>query len=413
MLKLIGFKIYGHALFEDGTQFTIQTASQVTERTKDRIIKFNQILTLNRVIGIVGINATGKSTLMNIFEGLSDFYLKSLSIDQTALNEAFRSNERRIRIIAFLAATTGERYRVETSFDKNAVESNDMGRTFNWKISEEKIYSDNKLMPKSKYFDFENQEPIQQRTKLSKNELRLLSNKDSIFRIISQASQNLEVLSTVSMTDSNIVRSFADETPTALLEYLDNSIDYLKYQLDSEGKTLSYHLKFKRDRHEIVVSQLNDISKYISSGTIKGITLFYEFLIALRHGSTLLVDEIELHVNKQIVRDFIGFFANPKVNVNQATLIYSSHYVELTDDLKRQDEEYVLLRNGVTKLRRLNDTGVRTELKNSDIFQSNYFKGTAPNYERYINLKKTIVAHNQRRFDVDTDSVSTGSINAK
>lgn len=112
LLKLIGFEIYGHSLFQDGTKFTIRTAGQITRKIKNRVNQFNAQLTVNKVIGLVGINATGKSTLMEIFKGLNDFYLKSLAIDQTTLQKAFWSKEQRIKLIGFLADTEGERFRV-------------------------------------------------------------------------------------------------------------------------------------------------------------------------------------------------------------------------------------------------------------------------------------------------------------
>lgn len=212
--------------------------------------------------------------------------------------------------------------------------------------------------------------------------------------MISQSQSTLEVISTVPLTDSNVVRTFSDETPTELLEYLDNSIDYLKYQEDSHQQTIGYQLKFKDDPHEFSFAKFDEIRNYVSSGTIKGITLFFEFLTALRNGSTLLVDEIELHINKQIVRDFIGFFTDKNININHSTLIYSSHYIELIDDLQRSDEEYVLTRPKQTQVHRMNDEKIRTELKNSDVFGNNTLKGTAPSYDRLRKLRKTIIAHN-------------------
>ncbi len=409
-VKLIGFQIFGHSLFKDGSIFTIQTAGQITNRTKSRVYQQNENLTLNRTIGIVGINATGKSTLMEIFEGLNDFYLKSLSIDQTSLAHSFRSNKNRIRIRAFLASNINDRFCVDTTFINTLPdESKTTAGNREWVVNEEKVYHSVQAAPKSKYFEFKENQLVAQRSQLSQKELVLLSAKDSIFKIVLRPlSPFYDVISTVSLTDSNVVKSFADETPPELLEYLDNSIEYLKYKIDDSGKTLSYTLKFKGEDNVIVVSNLNDIANYLSSGTIKGITLFYEFLNALRQGATLLVDEIELHVNKQIVRDFIGFFSDPKTNVNNATLVYSSHYIELTDDLERQDEEYILIRNGQTELCRLNDAKVRTELKNSEIFQNNYLKGTAPNYRRYMNLKKTIVQHNLSLTKATVEKNSAG-----
>lgn len=99
-----------------------------------------------------------------------------------------------------------------------------------------------------------------------------------------------------------------------------------------------------------------------------------------------------MHINKQIVRDFIGFFTDK--NINHSTLIYSSHYIELIDDLQRSDEEYVLTRPKQTQVQRMNDEKIRTELKNSDAFGNNTLKGTAPSYDRLRKLRKTIIAHN-------------------
>ncbi len=78
---------------------------------------------------------------------------------------------------------------------------------------------------------------------------------------------------------------------------------------------------------------------------------------------------------------------DPEINVNSATLVYSSHYVELTDDLKRSDEEYVLVRSGKTRLIRLNDADVRSELKHSEIFQNNTLGGTSPSYGTYQGIR--------------------------
>lgn len=201
-----------------------------------------------------------------------------------------------------------------------------------------------------------------------------------------------------------------DNTPIELLTYLDNSIEYLHYEKNEQGETVRYSLKFKDSDEIIRVSDFKEFDKYLSSGTIKGVTLFFEFLTALRAGATLMVDEIELHINKQIVRDFIGFFTDPMVNRNNATLVYSSHYVELTDDLKRNDEEYILIRDSQAQLFRLNQLPVRTELKNSEIFQNNTIEGTTPNYQAYQALKEAVRGHNidHQYFDNRTNRVKRG-----
>ncbi|EHO50227.1 AAA family ATPase [Lentilactobacillus kisonensis] len=402
MIKLIGFEIYGHSLFKDGTSFTLETSGQITNKTKNRVIRFNDSLTLNRVIGIVGINATGKSTLMEIFDGLNSLYLLGQSIDQTPLNERLRSKENKITVKANLATNEDDRYVVVTTFEKVPVTDGVEDDAREWIITNEKVYyRKTKRVSKKKYFriadgklDSTGLILDHNRNDLSKSEKKLLSDKDSIFRATDKPKEISAVISTVKNTNQNKFISFMDQTPIELLTYLDNSIDYLDYEKDDKGQTTRYALKFKDSDEVIKVSNFKEFDKYLSSGTIKGVTLFFQFLTALRVGATLMVDEIELHINKQIVRDFIGFFADPTVNVNNATLVYSSHYIELTDDLQRNDEEYILIRKGKTQLMRLNEMAVRPELKNSEVFQNNTFRGTAPNYQAYQALKSVVRTHN-------------------
>ena len=69
--KLIGFKIYNHYLFKDGSYFGIDISGQDTQKTRKSIFSFSNTVKLNKVTSVVGINAVGKTMLINIFSGLS------------------------------------------------------------------------------------------------------------------------------------------------------------------------------------------------------------------------------------------------------------------------------------------------------------------------------------------------------
>ncbi len=315
MIKLIGFSIYGHYLFEDGTYFTLQTGSQVTKQTEKRVIRFNKNLTLNRVIGVVGINATGKSTLMEIFDGLNSLYLLNQSIDQTKLDRRFRSADNKIKIIADLASSEDDRFVVVTTFEKVPVADGVDENAREWVITDEQVYHKRTArVSKKNYFRLPESQTDSQaldlerdRKKLSAEQMKLLSEKDSIFRAVDRPKGVSMVISTVPYTDENKLLTFLNYTPMELLTYLDNSIEYLNYEKDDQKNIIGYTLKFKDADEVIHVADFKELRQYLSSGTTKGITLFFEFLTALRSGATLMVDEIELHINKQIARDFIGF----------------------------------------------------------------------------------------------------------
>lgn len=403
MIKLIGFEIYGHSLFKDGTLFSIRTENKNTKQSKNRVSHLNQSLSINKIIGIVGINATGKSTLMRIFSGLNDLYLLDRSIDQTELDKALRSKNGFIQVKAFLASDDNKIFKINTDFKEIHNEDN-----VSWIITDEKIFKKKaKYISKNEYFSFDEKNAeclskneefsfdkkkyFDRNKSLSEQSKSVIKPNDSVFRIVlNDTDKRGLVLSTVEITDVNVPRTFADQTPRELLKYLDPSIEYLTYKRNKEGKIISCSLKFKNSNEVIHGSNFREVTSYLSSGTIKGITLFFEFVVALRKGATLLVDEIELHINKQIARDFIGLFSDPTINKNGATLIYSTHYIELTDDLRRNDEEYILKRDTYSELTRLSDKINRNDLKNSEFFQNNMLGGTAPSYSRLQKLKNSI-----------------------
>ena len=145
---------------------------------------------------------------------------------------------------------------------------------------------------------------------------------------------------------------------------------------------------FKNRDEEINATAFDVIEHYLSSGTAKGITLYGSVIAALQTGGIIFVDELENHFNHAIVRSFIEDFSDPKVNVNRAILIFSTHYSELLDDLERGDEVYIAKRDNQIQLQRYSSSNVRSDLNKSDVFESDYLGGTAPEYSAYMQLKK-------------------------
>jgi hypothetical protein len=186
-------------------------------------------------------------------------------------------------------------------------------------------------------------------------------------------------------TDFNILNSYGN-FPIELIQFLDPSIEYIRFN----PKDKELKVKFKKEKEPISLRGIPDICHYLSSGTIKGLNVFMHAWMVLIRGGYFIIDEIENHFNKEIVATLIRFFMDKRVNKNGATLIYSTHYVELLDELDRNDGIYVVRNVEGISIQKLHHILKRNDIKKSDVFQSGMLTGTVPSYEASMRLKKVL-----------------------
>lgn len=142
----------------------------------------------------------------------------------------------------------------------------------------------------------------------------------------------------------------------------------------------------------VMTAHARDLAPSLSSGTIKGANIIQRAIAALKTGGYLLVDELENHLNKQLVGMIIDLFEANDTNPHGATLLFSTHYPEVLDYLKRKDNVYFLVRGEkhLVSAIRYSDRVKRIENKKSEVFLANYIAGTAPRYSDVAELKSFI-----------------------
>ena len=149
-------------------------------------------------------------------------------------------------------------------------------------------------------------------------------------------------------------------------------------------------MKFK-GKDEIILKQLSELNRYLSSGTIKGINIFISAMNTFKSGGYLIVDELENHFNREIVSTIMRFYMDSKVNYKGATLVFSTHYPELLDEFDRNDNIYIVRnRQGITA-ENLSTILKRNDIKKSEAYQSDFLEGTVPAYDAYMGLKKSLI----------------------
>lgn len=335
----------------------------------------------NNVLSFVGVNASGKTTS-----------LKLISFVMSLLNAEAINN-----IDAKIVLERSKKVTLKTYFydDKKGVclletvigVTREEGVADRYTILHEKLYirKAGSITSKTNLFEFSDENLFKSRD-VSQEQFVFLKDDVSIVIALGKTG-NVFFRDLTEWTDFNVLNSFGN-FPIALVQFLDPSIEYIEFN-PNETELI---VKFKKDKEPIAMRGIQNISHYLSSGTIKGLNVFMQAWMVLIKGGYFIIDEIENHFNKEIVATLIRFFMDKKVNKNGATLVYSTHYVELLDELDRNDGIYVIRNNGGVTIQKLHHILKRNDIKKSDVFQSGMLEGTTPSYEASMRLKKVLAS---------------------
>ena len=335
----------------------------------------------NNVLSFVGVNASGKTTS-----------LKLISFVMSLLNAEAINN-----IDAKIVLERSKKVTLKTYFydDKKGVclletvigVTREEGVADRYTILHEKLYirKAGSITSKTNLFEFSDENLFKSRD-VSQEQFMFLKDDVSIVIALGKTG-NVFFRDLTEWTDFNVLNSFGN-FPIELVQFLDPSIEYIEFN-PNETELI---VKFKKDKEPIAMRGIQNISHYLSSGTIKGLNVFMQAWMVLIKGGYFIIDEIENHFNKEIVATLIRFFMDKKVNKNGATLVYSTHYVELLDVLDTNDGIYVIRNNEGVTIQKLHHILKRNDIKKSDVFQSGMLEGTTPSYEASMRLKKVLAS---------------------
>ena len=165
-----------------------------------------------------------------------------------------------------------------------------------------------------------------------------------------------------------------------VLRVFDGSIEHLEVR--DRGR--AYQLTFS-GQAPMTLSE-DGLEEVLSSGTLRGLALVQRAVKVLARGGYLLVDELENHLNRQLVNVLLDLFTSAETNPHGASIVFSTHYSQLLDHVHRKDNVFFLVRSGSdgAQVVKYGDRVKRIENKKSEVFASNYVKGTAP---RYANVR--------------------------
>ena len=375
-MKLLRIVADGLPLFKETLDISFYAKQRVTDKDKENLYRLNNNYYLNPSCAFIGINASGKTSILKVL------HLALSIINNEPINHIESKNilgtSNNVKFQIYFYGNDNTVYCLETTISSDTKNYEPI-----YYINEEKLYYKpiEHISSKKELAEYHYMQLIDKR---NQDEKYLPDDVSFIIAHNKKYNEHLDIYNLMSITNTNIL-PFYNEIPLEIISFLDPTIEKLYFDT-KEGNTF-VHLKFFNDE-EIILNNPTYLEQYLSSGTIKGIIVFSMIKDAFINGGYLLIDEIENHFNKEIVATIMRFFMDSHLNINGATLFFTTHYPELLDEYDRNDGiNIVKNENGIT-VKNLSNILNRNDIKKSDAYQSGYLQGTTPSYKAYINLRK-------------------------
>lgn len=384
-MKLVKIQVSGLPHFKENLEIDFFAQQRVQPENKDGLYQLFSNIYVNNSISFIGINASGKTTILRGIAFVINL-LNNKPINTIETKEILEDidDEQTVTFTTFFYHS-GLLNKLETVIKKTI---NPIDENTRYIIESENLWSQNstKIKTKKGMFDFQGIPAV----KRNQDEEYLMDDVSIIIAFNKKHKSNVFLCDMSKWTNFNML-NLLGKFPKELLLFLDPSIEYLKCAVDE--KEVDIRLKFK-GKEEILMNNPMVLDKYLSSGTIKGISVFMNAFFAFEDGGYLIVDEVENHFNREIVSTLIRFFRDSNVNKNGAVIIFSTHYSELLDEFERNDNIFIVRNRKGISAENLSNILKRNDIKKSEAYQSDFLEGTVPTYEAYIALKKVLINRN-------------------
>jgi len=384
-MRLLKIEFNNIGLFENGFAVDFIARDKVTD--KNHAYNYHSSFCTNNTIAIIGANASGKTSALQLINMAIGIVLKQQPLEKLLVPNGLVKDETEM-VVDFYDAKSKSYYRLVSVFGNKHITDNE-NEIINMKYVDEKLYKKKgtDVTNKKQTTEFSESDIISSRSR-KRDEVSFLRDDDSI--LFYELSVNEEKGKSVSMSliNENMLNFYRVGGNASMIDIniFDNSIEDLKLD-ESQIK-----VKFKNKKSEISCNNVPNQNYLLSSGTAKGGNVLFWLRGIIRNGGYLVVDELETHFHKRLVEFVIDLFNDEDINKNGATLIFTTHYAEILDNIERKDNIFVLVRdkNFITQVIRYSDEVKRVENKKSEVFLSNFIKGTSPAYSAIQAFKESI-----------------------
>lgn len=383
-MKILKLSIEGLQNLKNTLEVDFVAQQRVDDDDKEQMLNVFSNIYLSPTLSFIGINASGKTTILKLISFAIDL-LNNEPINSISSKEFLDDIEGKQNIIFTAYFYHNDIiYKLKTVVGRkiNSIDGNTRFVIIDETLWKKGIH---KVKTKKSLYDFNDTEV---KIRRNKNEQYLMEDVSIIVALNKKQDTNFFLCDMSDFTDHNMLNVLG-QYPKEILTFLDPSIETLS--CEPAEKMVNIRLKFY-GKEEIILNNPLALNNYLSSGTVKGLSVFMGAVFSFLEGGYLIVDELENHFNKEIVSTLIRFFMDKKVNKKGATLIFSTHYSELLDEFERNDSIYITKNKGGITAEKLSGILKRNDIKKSEIYDSDFLEGTVPTYESYMALKKALIS---------------------
>ena len=379
-MRLLRVRAEGLALYKEPFDVSIFAQQRIQTGHLNALHNLFGNIYVNTANAFIGINASGKTTALRVISFASQLLCAS-PLTASPFYRILKNDQVAKFDIDFFVCNKIWHLQSEVIRKRK-----DDGK-YSIEILSERLWSKNisSKINKRNLLDYENRPPV----RIRDDSDEYLSDDVSIMIAINKQIHESDMYIDLSqLTDINRFKFDIDSVPTEIISILDPTIEYIV--LDRNNTNLLIRLKFYGEDEKVLIDP-NELNAYLSSGTIKGVRVFLHAASVLKGGGYLVVDEIENHFNRELVATLIRLFMDKRTNPKGAVIIFSTHYPELLDELERNDEVFITRSDNGLKVDNLNKLLNRNDMKRSEIYQSDFIRGTAPKYTALLALQKSLM----------------------
>ena len=378
-IKILYIAYKNIPLYKNG-QFELNLMATDKVADASQVFPIRNSIYSQKLTAIIGINASGKTSSLKLL-----YLALAIVLDNTSLNTTNLYGTEFLQDgteLCIVFAYHNSCYELHSIIGKQVDVRNKNTKLF---FKEEYLRSKklSSIKTKKDALIFKNGmgTTLVQRTKMPAAALAVLQDDDSVVITVTKNSTTA-LRQFMSFTNMNMLLA-PGTTPSEVLHAFDANLEELTTEDTSDG--LTYTVRFKNQEKPLTLHSPIGLNNLISLGTIKGQNMIALIKDILANGGYLIVDELENHMNKELLRMITDIFKNDRINKHGACLLFSTHYTEILDFMDRKDNIYVVRReltpdNNIEVLNYANEVK-RNDVKKSEIILSNYIKGTAPLYE--------------------------------